>query len=95
MYKCCISVRLVQTGASELEGRLEVYHDETWGTICDDGFSDEAAQIACNALGFGCVLLNFLRARIVRDGSRLLGKAVLSTSFRINEINQFTIPCND
>ena len=52
----CKSVRLVQTGMSELEGRLEVFHYGVWGTVCDDGFTDDTAKIACNALGFGYVV---------------------------------------
>jgi hypothetical protein len=35
------------------EGRLEIRHNGIWGTVCDDGFDDNAAQVACNALGFG------------------------------------------
>jgi len=27
-----------------------VYHDGTWGTVCDDGFTDTAATIVCRSL---------------------------------------------
>ena len=40
-------------GSSKREGRLEVYHDGVWGTVCDDDFNDAAARVACNSLGFG------------------------------------------
>jgi len=46
------TVRLVG-GNSSREGRLEVYYNFTWGTVCDDGFTDEAAKVVCNMLGFG------------------------------------------
>merc|ERR1712168_1536422 len=46
-------VRLVD-GASIFEGRLEVFHDNTWGTVCNDlfGQNDRGAEVACRQLGY-------------------------------------------
>jgi len=36
------------------QGRLELQLNGTaWGTVCDDGFGDTEAQVACCMLGFG------------------------------------------
>ena len=47
---------------SWLAGRLEVKLDESssWGTICDDGFTDTEADLACKHMGydFGYMLSN-------------------------------------
>ena len=48
-----MTVRLA--GGSERAGRLEVYYNGVWGTVCDDYFNDVDARVACNSLGFGYV----------------------------------------
>jgi len=40
-------------GGSPREGRLEIFHNGIWGTVCDDGFTDTTARIICYSLGFG------------------------------------------
>jgi len=49
-----VTVRLVGSGRS-YEGRLEVYYNGLWGTVCDDHFDDVDATVACKSLGPGFV----------------------------------------
>lgn len=82
------SLRLVQDQEEDIDvshGRLEIFQDGEWGTVCSDTFSTTAGNIACQQLGF---------LRALRLGFSTGSNSDQQTSFQCTEDEERLIQCS-
>ncbi|KAM8953870.1 scavenger receptor class A member 5 isoform 1-T1 [Pelodytes ibericus] len=63
-------VRLVN-GSGPHEGRVEVFHEKRWGTVCDDGWDKKDGDVVCRMLGFKGVEEVYKTARFGQGVGRI------------------------
>lgn len=58
------------TGANHSgEGRVEVKYKGSWGTVCDDSFTDKSANVVCSQLGYSISHATFKSRAAFGQGS--------------------------
>ena len=55
IINCTFSGYRLVGGCTAAQGRVEVFFDGQWGSVCDDGFSTDEALVVCRSCGYGMV----------------------------------------
>ena len=57
--RLCASAGSAKCSSTATEGRVEIFHDNQWGTVCDDGWGIVEARAVCHQLGFSDALYHW------------------------------------
>ena len=75
------------------EGRLEIFYNGAWGTICDDYWTKDDADVACRALGFVAPVEDYNRYRTAYFGPGTAEREIVLDDLNCNGDESGLLEC--
>ena len=88
-----VPVRL-SNGHNSTSGRVEMYINGQWGTVCDDGWTTESSTVVCRQLGLGSTG-TFYRYGAGPLGSPIYLDEVVCSGYEPNILSCSHLPISD
>ncbi|XP_072549826.1 uncharacterized protein [Salminus brasiliensis] len=89
------SITLIN-GNGVCSGRVEVYHDGQWGTVCDNNWDMNDAEVVCRQMGCGRALSIHTRTRFDDASITVInGKGVCSGRVEVYHDGQWGTVCDN
>lgn len=85
-----VAIVRLQGGSSICSGRVEIFHNRVWGTVCDNGWDTVDAAVVCKQRGCGKPKTVYSNAAVYGSGSGQIWMDGLSCTGREDSVEECT-----
>ena len=77
---------------SPIDNRLEIFHDNVYGTVCDDEWSFSSSVVACRQMNFDFVNTTYTTTTPIKDELQTIWLDSYYVSFYMVRLKMYILP---